>query len=165
VSFEGVPNGPAIYALHGGGKRPAYVGQASKLRERLQQHLVRRDSSVTTGAAVVSLNPELVRTVVWWTHDDFSDPAMLGAAELTAFDVLDPILRSQGQPSALARSRYDETLVRKKFQQLFSGLPSGDLTIETLAGLSAQLKNLEARLGAVERAIKQSRGRNEGEAP
>jgi hypothetical protein len=154
--------------MHDGavGKRPvAYVGQAGKLRDRVQQHLVRRDSSVTTGAAIVSLNPDLVRAVEWWTHDNFSDPATLGAAELVAFDVLDPILRSQGRPSDSARHRYAETQVQKEFQQLFSGPPSGTLIIETQAGLSARVESLEERLEAVEREMKQRRGWSEGKAP
>jgi hypothetical protein len=168
VSLESVPNRPAIYALHGGavGKRPvAYVGQAGKLRDRLQQHLVRRDSSVTTGAAVVSLNPDLVRAVEWWEHKRFLEPAALGAAELVAFDVLDPILRSQGRPLASARSLYAEMRFREEFQQLFSGPPSGNLVIETMAGLSARVQSLEARLGTVERELEQMRGRGEGKTP
>lgn len=168
MSLEGVPNRPAIYALHGGtvGKRPvAYVGQAGKLRDRLQQHLVRRDSSVTTGAAIVSLNPDLVRAVEWWEHERFSEPAALGAAELVAFDVLNPILRSQGRPQASARSLYADMQFHEEFQQLFSGPPSGSLTIETLAGLSARVQSLEERLDTVERELKQSRGRGEGVRP
>jgi hypothetical protein len=141
------------------------VGQAGKLRDRLQQHLVRRDSSVTTGAAIVSLNPDLVRAVEWWRHKRFLEPATLEGAELVAFDVLDPILRSQGRPSASARSLYAEVRFREEFQQLFSGPPFGSLIIETLAGLSARVQSLEARLGTVERELKQMRGRGEGNAP
>jgi len=58
-----IPSVPGIYALYGvdGSARfVAYVGKAGKLRERLGQHLVRRDSSITTGASVVSLNPDPV---------------------------------------------------------------------------------------------------------
>jgi hypothetical protein len=155
--LKSVPNIPAIYALHDGpvGRRPvAYVGQASKLRGRLQQHLVRRDSSVTTGASLVSLNPDLVRTVEWWTHDHFTDPTTLRAAELVAFDVLDPILRSQGQPPTPAQSLYGETKFREEFRKLFLGPASGTLPIETLAELSARVQSLEARLDAVEHDFK-----------
>ena len=47
-----LPNEPAVYAMYGGsgaGLYVAYVGVASKLKQRVTQHLVRRDSSVTTG--------------------------------------------------------------------------------------------------------------------
>jgi excinuclease UvrABC nuclease subunit len=58
-----LPNRPAVYAMYGGygsNLHVAYVGIAGHLKRRLEQHLIRRDSSVTTGTSVVSLNPELV---------------------------------------------------------------------------------------------------------
>ena len=155
-----VPTSPAIYALHGGtagNRRVAYVGQARNLRIRLRQHLLLRDSSITTGAAVVSLNPDLVRAVDWWTHDGFSDSVTLEAAELVAFDVLDPTLRSQGWPSLPARELSSKTQFIESFRKLFLGPPSASLTIERLAGLSARIQNLEARLDLVEREMKQRR--------
>jgi excinuclease UvrABC nuclease subunit len=63
-----LPNLPAIYAMYGGQGRSryvAYVGLATKLKSRVEQHLVRRDSSVTTGVSAVSLNPEYVTEVRW----------------------------------------------------------------------------------------------------
>jgi hypothetical protein len=147
--------------MHDGrvGKRPvAYVGQAGKLRERVQQHLLRRDSSVTTGASIVSLNPDLVRAVEWWEHERFTAADVLGAAELVAFDVLDPVLRSQGRPTTAARTLYADTAFREEFRLLFCGSPSGALSIESLASLSARLQNLEARLEEIEGKL-QSKGR------
>ena len=61
-----LPNRPALYALmSGAGARAdiAYVGTAGKLRQRITQHLVRRDSSVTTGTSAVQLNPDYVTEV------------------------------------------------------------------------------------------------------
>lgn len=60
-----LPNASAVYAMlsgsgAGSGAYVAYVGVAGKLKQRITQHLVRRDSSVTTGASAVSLNPDLV---------------------------------------------------------------------------------------------------------
>ena len=124
-----VPTSPAIYALHGGtagNRRVAYVGQARNLRIRLRQHLLLRDSSITTGAAVVSLNPDLVRAVDWWTHDGFSDSVTLEAAELVAFDVLDPTLRSQGWPSLPARELSSKTQFIESFRKLFLSAPIGE---------------------------------------
>jgi hypothetical protein len=67
---------------------------------------VLRDSSVTTGASVISLNPSLVRAVEWWDDDRFTDNDILGAAELVDFDVLDPVLRSRGRPTEQAQALY-----------------------------------------------------------
>ena len=44
----------------------AYVGIAGNLRSRLDQHFVRRDSSVVTGTSAVGVNVEHVRYVDWW---------------------------------------------------------------------------------------------------
>jgi excinuclease UvrABC nuclease subunit len=53
-----LPSVPAVYAMYGQTRtRPAYVGIAKNLKTRLRQHLVLRDSSVTTGSSVVALNP------------------------------------------------------------------------------------------------------------
>ena len=46
-----LPNAPAVYAMYGGrgqGLYVAYVGVADKLRQRVEQHLERRDSLLTT---------------------------------------------------------------------------------------------------------------------
>ena len=51
-------------SMHGGRGRGAHVVYvAGKLKQRVEQHLVRRDSSVTTGASAVCLNPDLVTEV------------------------------------------------------------------------------------------------------
>lgn len=69
TSISELPGAPAVYAMYGGLGRAAYVayvGLASNLRQRLTQHFIRRDSSVVTGAAAVSLNPDLITRVEWW---------------------------------------------------------------------------------------------------
>lgn len=48
-TISNLPNTPSVYALYGGrgrGRYVAYVGVANKLKNRIEQHLVRRDSSV-----------------------------------------------------------------------------------------------------------------------
>ena len=53
-----LPNTPAVYAFYSEGRGPqyaAYVGIAGKLKQRIVQHLIRRDSSLATGALAVSL--------------------------------------------------------------------------------------------------------------
>ncbi len=72
VPLREVPIGPSIFAMYGGepGSRfVAYVGQARKLRERLTQHLVRRDSSVTTEASSsASTLTSCKRRAPWRAH-------------------------------------------------------------------------------------------------
>jgi excinuclease UvrABC nuclease subunit len=53
-SISKLPNVPAVYVLFGGKERRryvAYVGIADKLKRRIEQHLVTRDSSVATGTS------------------------------------------------------------------------------------------------------------------
>jgi hypothetical protein len=95
-----LPNFPAIYTLYGGkGQRKfvAYVGIADKLRQRISQHLARRDSSIVTGISVVSLNPDYVTEIKWWEYPDFSKRDYLKAAEVIAFEIFNPVLRSRGK--------------------------------------------------------------------
>src|SRR3954464_15241917 len=94
--IDALPPVPGIYALYGGKGRQyvAYVGLADNLRSRIKQHLVNRDSSVTTGTGAVGLNADYIRAVGWWVDESFSDRTALQAAELVAFDVLEPALRS-----------------------------------------------------------------------
>jgi hypothetical protein len=80
----------------------AYVGMASDLHGRLFQHFVRRDSSVVAAAAV-RLDLDYIRFVDWWEDEQFTDGAVRHAAELVAFDVFEPGLRSRGNPTAAAR--------------------------------------------------------------
>ena len=74
TTITDLPNVPAVYAMYGGQGRSryvAYVGLGSKLRSRVEQHLIRRDSSVTTGVSAVSLNPDFVTEVRWWEYPAF----------------------------------------------------------------------------------------------
>ena len=54
TSVRDLPQVPALYTMYGGkGERLylVYAGISKNLRERVEQHLVRRDSSVTTGTS------------------------------------------------------------------------------------------------------------------
>lgn len=162
VALGEVPNCPAVYAMHDGSpgaRSVSYVGQAGRLRTRLRQHLVQRDSSVTTGAALVSLNPDLVRTVEWWTYDRLGDREIREAAELVAFDVLDPVLRSRGRPTTRAMELYNDRQFREEWQEMFAGPASGTLTIDTLPGLAVRLRALEARVESLEEQLSMATGK------
>ena|SRR5436190_10324889 len=123
TSISDVPAQPAVYAIFGGDAPRtwvAYVGLAGNLRTRLTQHFVRRDSSVTTRTTAVGLNVEHVRAVSWWQHPRFSDAAARHAAELVAFDVLDPALRSRGNSTAAALNLYQNAGFKSEMQALVS---------------------------------------------
>jgi hypothetical protein len=81
-----------MFSGRGRGAYCAYVGIAGNLKQRIAQHLIRRDSSVTTGASAVSLNPDFINEVKWWEHPEFHQRHVLEAAELVAFEILDPVL-------------------------------------------------------------------------
>ena len=50
----------------------------------MSQHLLKRDSSVATGASAISLNPDKIAECHWWIHESFGAREYLEAAELIA---------------------------------------------------------------------------------
>ncbi|SVD97943.1 uncharacterized protein METZ01_LOCUS450797, partial [marine metagenome] len=152
-SFSDLPKGPAVYALVGGQERSkhvAYVGVSGNLRQRIKQHLISRDSSVTTGTTAASLNPDHVTAVRWWEDPIFDQRDQLDAAEMVAFECLNPALRSRGSRSQAAQ----KVLKRKGFQAqmkaLFSGEPTGEKNIPTLQMALQRVRELEARIEKLE---------------
>ncbi|MCK9580677.1 MAG: hypothetical protein M0Q92_09535 [Methanoregula sp.] len=153
--ISALPNSPAIYALYGGkGQRKfvAYIGIADKLRQRISQHLVRRDSSIVTGTSIVSLNPDYVTALKWWEYPDFSNREYLEAAEEIAFDIFDPVLRSRGKLTESADILLKDGEFHKKMKVLFKNDPSGSLEfpdfqdlLERLTDLETEIKDLKSR--------------------
>lgn len=151
-----MPNAPAVYAMHGGQGRSAYVayvGLAGKLRQRLSQHLIWRDSSVVTGISAASLNPDLITKVQWWEHVDFEQRAILEAAELVTFDVLQPALRSRGAVTERARLLYSEAKFHEEMRAMFEGAPTGALIIHILQHALERIGELERRIEALEQKL------------
>src|SRR5689334_13075455 len=108
-SISDLPNVAAVYAMYGGHKNGAYVayvGIADVLKRRIAQHLLKRDSSIATGTSAVGLNPECVNEVRWWQNGLFNTKDSREAAELIAFKVLNPVLRSRGGISKQAQELY-----------------------------------------------------------
>jgi hypothetical protein len=132
-----LPNVPAVYALYGGHGRAlhvAYVGVADKLKLRAEQHLVRQSSSVTTGSSAAGLNPEHITELRWWADPSFKKKPALLAAELIAFEVLDPALRSLGKVSKQAEQLSSDTTFHEHMCALFGGPPAGRLWATETAG-------------------------------
>jgi hypothetical protein len=114
---------------------------------------VRRDSSITTGVSVVSLNAELVRRVVWWLHPRFADTNVLEAAELVAFDVFEPTMRSRGAVGKAASALAQDDATRREFRALFEGPPTGRLDLPALPEVVDRLEELETRLAEIEKRL------------
>jgi hypothetical protein len=151
-----LPQCPAVYALYSG-NRPSfqvvYVGIASKLRARIKQHLLLRDSSVTTGASAVSLNPDFVSAIRWWEHPDFADKARRNAAELVAFDLLNPVLRSRGSVTEAAQHHVNDGDFHRQMRSIFNDVPSGEKSFPNLQDAMKRIEDIEIRLAAVENRI------------
>lgn len=144
---------PGLYAMYGGGTpRPyvAYVGIAGGLQGRLAQHFVQRNSSVTTGTSATSLNIDYVTQVHWWDDPRFADETTRHAAELVAFRVLDPALRSRGA----ARKAATEMAGAPEFVAWVEGVlasPSGRYTPPRLDRLTTMIEELLARVEVLEK--------------
>lgn len=157
AAIADLPGRPAVYALYGGrgrGLHVAYVGSARDLRTRITQHLIRRDSSITTGTTVATLNADLVTQVRWWEHPTFAAESSLLAAELIAFELLEPALRSRGQPQEQARQLAATSAFAAQMRELFAGEPAGRLTLPTLQDALERITTLEERLSALEARLR-----------
>jgi hypothetical protein len=154
--ISSLPNSPAIYALYGGkGQRKfvAYIGIADKLRQRISQHLVRRDSSIVTGTSIVSLNPDYVTALKWWEHPDFSKREALEAAEEIAFRIFDPVLRSRGNLTERGEILYKNPDFNKKREMLFHDNPSGSLEFPDFQDILEKVSELEIEIKFLKKQI------------
>ena len=154
-SISELPNVPAVYALYGGKGRNffvAYIGTAGKLKQRIDQHLVKRDSSVAIKTSAVGINADHVTAVKWWEHVDFRNKNSLLAAEMIAADLLDPTLKSRGIVSASANKLYSNKDFRKKMRSLFKMEPAGYLSILTLQDAFGRIREIEIRIKKLEKS-------------
>ncbi len=154
-SIRGLPNKPAIYILLSGKGQNSilYVGETDNLRRRIGQHIVKRDSSVTMEGSPVKIDPTHVEKVEWWEHSDLENPVAREAAELIAFEIFNPRVRSG------ANVRKDSVTMSKdaKFygtiSSLFKGLPTGRLVIMNIESVVEKLVALEERISKLEKKL------------
>ena len=106
-------------------KHVAYVGSSGNLRRRIRHHMVERNSSVVTGVSAAVLNPDKVSHICWWCHEDFSDNNILKAAEIVAFKVFNPSLRSLAPVAKKARGILENPTFCEKMEQLLNDMPAG----------------------------------------
>ena len=151
-----LPKRPAVYAMYGGWPPRlwvAYVGEGGNLASRIDQHFVRRDSSVATGVAAATLNPDAVREVRWWEHTSFEDKTERQAAELVAFSVLEPALRSRGGIGPESKARAAEDGFREEMRALFSGEPAGIFRLPWIWDMETRIEQLEAEVAELMRRV------------
>jgi hypothetical protein len=140
---------PGIYALCAGRGKAlyvAYVGKTKNLRQRIVKHLVEHNSSVVTGASAVSLNPDKVSEVHWWVHEDFDK--YLQEAELVAFEVLQPVLRSRQKKSPPAEQIASQKPFASRMRKVFTGSPSGRIKIPSFYDVLKKQLQLEQRISS-----------------
>lgn len=117
LTVSDLPNVPAVYSLYGGGERGkyvAYVGIADSLKRRIIQHLVNKDSSISTGTAAAGLNANYVKEVRWWENSYFKNRNALEASEIVAFEILNPVLRSRGKTNQKAKKMNANKIFQEK---------------------------------------------------
>ncbi len=140
-----------MYGGKGRGVYVAYVGTSKSLKQRMGQHLVNRDSSVTTGTSAVGLNADYVTKIAWWEHPGFDDQDFLRAAELVAFDVMDPALRSRGQVTDRAKELQASKDFHRELTAVFQAEPAGELNMPSLEEALDRIDELEKRIDSLEK--------------
>ena len=151
-----LPNVPAVYAFYSEGRRVsyvAYVGIAGRLKQRIIQHLIRQDSSVATGTSAVNLNPDFVSKISWWEHPNFDKTVNLKAAEMVAFEVLNPALRSRGNVDNAGMDLFKDEKFNTNFTELFEGEPTGSIEFPSLADAMLKISTLEKKVNKLEKLI------------
>ena len=150
-----VPRAAGMYCLlgrEGRGTYDAYVGISNNIRSRLEQHLIRKDSSISTGVSAASLQPDHVVGVVWWIGEIFDNEAQREAAELIAFETLQPTLRSRGRVRAAARSFLEEPAFRVQIEEVISSRDS-IIMFPSIADLRREVEDLRKIISALKNQI------------
>ena len=153
-----LPTDPALYALYGGtgrGRHIAYVGITGNLRSRIRQHFIRRDSSIVTGTSAASLNPDLVTRLEWWLRDGFEDRDHLQAAELVAFEELEPTLRSRGRITSEAEALAEDDEFTEEVRAMLDEEPTGTVEVPTLSEALSRIERLEKQVGRLEERLRE----------
>jgi hypothetical protein len=152
-SIQELPKSPAVYALCAGDRVNdfvVYVGISSNLRSRIYQHLIMRDSSAVVESAPVQINVDSISSLKWWQHDDFQSRDRLEGAEIVAFEVLKPTMRSRGGVSASGQKQSTKSVFRDEMLRLFHSTATGSLKFPNIRDLARKLSELERRIDELE---------------
>lgn len=162
TSISELPNVPCVYAMYGGqgGKMyVAYVGETGRLKGRIREHLVQQDSSVVARPSAAMLNPEKITQICWWEYPKFEDPDVRKLAELAAFKVLEPVLRSRSPKAKQKLQLLEDEDFREEMHSLFSRNPTGQLIISDFQDVLERIVRLEERVATLEKQLKEE-GKN-----
>ena len=141
-----LPQFPGIYGFKGPNDikdNYSYIGLSNKLRERVSQHLLKRESSVATVATAISLNPDKIAECHWWIHESFGAREYLEAAELIAFERFNLTLVSRVTPSTRTLEISNDEVFKKQMDKLFSNVPSCYIKFYDLSWAINKIKELE----------------------
>ena len=150
------PTTNGIYALYAGAGRVTsivYVGSSGNIRRRLSQHLEYRDTSVATGAAAATLNVDSIKSASWWIHPRFKDKIYLAAAELIAFDVFTPTLRSRARVQKESIDLSNTPTFINEMHKLFQSQPAGTVSFPYITDAVRQINSLENRVSELEEIV------------
>ena len=145
-SLSSIPKEAGIYAMYYRSRSVAYVGLSKNLRNRIRDHMTyhNRDSATV-------LNPDKVGHICWWLNPRFSDKAYREAAEVVAFKVLNPSLRSRGNVTKRAKPILEDQTFCDEMARLFRGKPSGVFYPKTLDNLVDLVLKLDKRVSELEK--------------
>ena len=158
-ALKTVPKKPGLYCLLGEEGRStfnAYVGISGDIRGRLEQHLIRRDSSTATGVKAAALLPDHVRGAIWWVAPEFDDVVTREAAELVAFDLLEPTLRSRGRLRPEAKSLAQDEAFRARISFMLEDTDNR-AWFPSITDLYAEIRDLRSRIEVLETAMSERR--------
>ena len=100
------------------------------------------------------LNPDYVTNLSWWEHPDFEEAEKLKAAELIAFEVLNPVLRSRGAVNRSALQLVSDKVFYEEIKDLFESSPTGNIKFPSLSDALERINKLERRVQQLETSLK-----------
>jgi hypothetical protein len=101
----------------------------------------------------VSLNPDYVESMSWWENESFVEKVNLKAAEMIAFEILNPALRSRAGDDGAGARLLSNKEFRKSMEILFKGLPTGTAQFPSLSEAISRISKLEDQLQKLESQI------------
>ena len=107
------------------------------------------------GTSAASLNPDLVTRLEWWLSEWFEERDRLQAAELVAFDALEPTLRSRGSITEEAEALAQNDEFTKEVRAMLEGEPTGTVEVPTLSEALSRIERLEEQVGRLQKRLRE----------